>query len=100
MRRASGHGARRVGMTITADLSWGDTIVRLGAAALFGAAIGFEREIDGHDAGTRTHLLLAMGAAMFGVISVGGFDHFLAARNDTNITLDPSRVASYVAAGI
>ena len=85
---------------VVAGLGWWDTILRAGAAALFGAVIGFEREVDGHEAGVRTHLLLALGSALFGLISVGAFDHFLTDRNSTDIAFDPSRIASYVAAGI
>ena len=74
--------------------------VRLGAAAGFGAVIGLERELDGHDAGLRTHLLLALGSALFGAMSVGAFGEFITSRNATNVTFDPSRVASYVVAGV
>jgi putative Mg2+ transporter-C (MgtC) family protein len=87
-------------MSVVADITVLDTVARLGAAASFGAVVGFEREVDGHDAGVRTHLLLSVGAAMFGLVSVGGFDHFMTGRNATNITIDPTRIASYVAAGV
>ena len=87
-------------MSVAAHLGAADCALRLGAAAAFGAVVGFEREVDGHDAGVRTHLLLAVGSAMFGLISVGGFDHFLTTRNASNVTVDPTRVASYVAAGV
>ena len=39
--------------------------LRLLIAALLGLAIGFEREIHGHPAGLRTHMLVAMGSALF-----------------------------------
>jgi putative Mg2+ transporter-C (MgtC) family protein len=73
---------------------------RLGVALGVGFIVGLEREIEGKDAGVRTHMLLALGAAVFGVVSVGGFSDFIAPRNDTNINIDVTRVASYVAAGI
>jgi putative Mg2+ transporter-C (MgtC) family protein len=82
------------------NLEWGTVLLRLVAAAGFGLAIGFEREVDGHEAGARTHALLALGAGLFGAISVGAFGDYVAPRNATNITIDVSRVASYVAAGI
>lgn len=82
------------------DLTLGTTALRLGAAALFGAVIGFEREVDGHDAGLRTHVLLSLGAALFGALSVGAFGEFVLPRNSTDLSLDPSRIASYVAAGV
>ena len=87
-------------MANPAELSVATVALRLGAGALFGAAIGVEREFDGHDAGLRTHVLLALGSALFGTLSVGAFGAFVAHRNDTNITIDPTRIASYVIAGV
>ena len=42
------------------------------AAALLGAAIGYEREFRGKGAGVRTHMLVAMGACLFMMISKYG----------------------------
>lgn len=39
--------------------------VRLLVAALLGAVLGFERELKGKAAGVRTHMLVALGAALF-----------------------------------
>lgn len=39
--------------------------IRLLAAALFGAVIGIQREQAGKAAGVRTHMLVAMGSALF-----------------------------------
>ena len=82
------------------NLTAGTTALRLGGAALFGAVIGFEREVDGHDAGLRTHVLLALGSALFGTLSVGAFGQFVLPRNSTDLSIDPTRIASYVAAGV
>jgi len=82
------------------DLSLGQVVLRLAVATVLGAVIGFEREFHGHEAGSRTHGLLALGAALFGVISVGAFAGFLTVRADSNVQTDPSRIASYVVAGI
>src|SRR5687768_431905 len=46
-------------------------IVRLLAAALLGAAIGFQREQAGKPAGLRTHILVCLGTAVF-VLSCSG----------------------------
>ena len=57
--------------------------LRLLGAALLGAAIGYERELRGKGAGVRTHLLVALGSALFMIISQYGFsdaDKFDAAR--------------------
>lgn len=40
-------------------------VVRLGLAAILGGILGFEREQKGKAAGVRTHMLVAMGAALF-----------------------------------
>lgn len=69
-------------------------------ATLLGGILGVERELDGQDAGLRTHLLLSLGAALFGLISVGAFSDFVAAPDASNVRIDVTRVASYVAAGI
>ncbi|HSM64787.1 MAG TPA: MgtC/SapB family protein [Ilumatobacteraceae bacterium] len=76
-----------------------EVVGRLLLAALLGGIIGIERELDGQDAGFRTHLLLALGAALFGAISVGAFTEFVDGST-TNVQVDVTRVASYVAAGI
>lgn len=76
-----------------------EVVGRLLLAALLGGILGIERELDGQDAGFRTHLLLALGAALFGAISVGAFSEFVDG-SATNVQVDVTRVASYVAAGI
>ena len=77
-----------------------EVVGRLVLAAVLGGVIGAERELDGQDAGLRTHFLLAVGAALFGAISVGAFTDFSENPALTNVRYDPTRVASYVAAGI
>ena len=48
-------------------------VLRLGLAALFGALLGFEREHHGKAAGVRTHMLVAVGSALFVLApSLGG----------------------------
>ena len=44
------------------------TIVRLLSAAIVGAIIGIQREHAGKPAGLRTHMLVALGAALFVVV--------------------------------
>lgn len=83
-----------------AELGWLEMVARLGLAALLGGALGLEREYDGQDAGFRTHLLVVLGSALFAVVSVGGFDLFVAPRSDSNVVVDITRVAAYVAPGI
>jgi putative Mg2+ transporter-C (MgtC) family protein len=85
---------------IDASLDWWETALRLLGAAGLGGLLGLEREIDGQDAGFRTHMLLSLGAGLFGVVSVGAFDQFTTERAATNVAVDVTRIASYVAAGV
>jgi putative Mg2+ transporter-C (MgtC) family protein len=47
--------------------------LRLLLAAVLGGIIGFQRELYGKPAGARTLALIAVGAGMFGVLSLTGF---------------------------
>jgi putative Mg2+ transporter-C (MgtC) family protein len=69
--------------------------LRLAIAALLGAVIGLEREPAGRGAGIRTHAIVSLGAAVFTLAGAYGFSD---AR--TGDTVDPSRVAAQVAAGV
>jgi len=71
----------------------------LGALAL-GGLIGFEREMSNQPAGLRTHIAVALGAALFGIISVHGFDAYVQARADSNYQVDVTRVASQVVVAV
>lgn len=77
-----------------------EAVWRVLAAAGLGAAIGFEREVDDQPAGLRTHLTVALGAALFGVISTLGFSEFVTGQRDVNVQFDVTRVASQVVVGI
>ena len=74
-------------------------VVRLLAAAALGAAVGYDREATDQPAGLRTHVALAVGAALFGIVSTVGYDEY---TNEvgTTLSVDPTRVASNVATGI
>src|SRR3989344_4414604 len=63
---------------------------KLALAAFLGALIGFERWFRAKPAGIRTHALVALGSALFTVLSVTGFGGFA----------DPSRIASQVVVGV
>lgn len=77
-----------------------EAVGRILLAAGLGLVIGFERERDGHPAGTRTFAAVALGAALFGLVSTTGFDQFEAPRASTNVQIDVTRVASQVVVGI
>jgi len=63
-------------------------------ATFLGAIIGIEREVKGKAAGFRTYALVALGACLFTVISIYGFNPALSQG------FDPSRIASQVVVGI
>jgi putative Mg2+ transporter-C (MgtC) family protein len=77
-----------------------DALVRLVVAGVLGAAVGAEREAGDQPAGLRTHIAVAVGAALFGVVSTIGFAEFDVTRASSNINVDVTRVASNVAVGI
>ena len=65
--------------------------IRLFVALLLGGLIGVERDYRSKDAGIRTHFLVALGSALFCVVSQFGFGVDLK---------DSSRVAAQVVSGI
>jgi putative Mg2+ transporter-C (MgtC) family protein len=78
----------------------GDVVVRLLAAAVLGGLVGIEREASDQPAGLRTHIAVALGASLFGVISTLGFLEFDQPRARSTIQADVTRVASNVVVGI
>lgn len=72
-------------------------LIRLLVATALGALIGFEREYRAKEAGVRTHLLVALGASLFMILSIYGFDFML---DRDHVSFDPSRIASQVVTGI
>jgi putative Mg2+ transporter-C (MgtC) family protein len=83
------------------DITWGGVLLRLAVASALGAAIGLEREWHEQEAGLRTHLLVAMGSALFTIVSAFGFHEFLTLTGTRRVTqLDPSRIAAQVVTGI
>ena len=70
-------------------IDW-DLIFRLLLAGLMGGFIGFEREFRAKEAGIRTHFIVALGAALFMIISQFAFTG----------RFDASRVAAQVVSGI
>ena len=50
--------------------TWTELLLRLGLASGLGLLLGFDREVQGHDAGIRTHALVALSSAMIMVSSL------------------------------
>ena len=78
------------------DMTW-EFILRIFVAALLGGAIGLEREYRAKEAGLRTHFLVALGSAVFMIVSAYGFDGVM---NTPEHRWDISRVAAQVVSGI
>jgi putative Mg2+ transporter-C (MgtC) family protein len=72
-------------------------IFRIFVAALLGGLIGLEREYRDKAAGFRTHFLVALGSALFMIISAYGFEGTLVTESHR---LDVSRIAAQVVTGI
>jgi putative Mg2+ transporter-C (MgtC) family protein len=81
-------------------ISWQETLVRLALAALLGGLIGVEREFREHEAGLRTHTLVAVGAGLFTVVSAFGFHDVLSHQTTVVARLDPSRISAQIVSGI
>jgi putative Mg2+ transporter-C (MgtC) family protein len=81
------------------ELSWLDLLVRLAVAGILGGAIGAERELREHDAGLRTHTLVAVGAALFTIVSAYAWTDF-SFSSQNGVTYDPTRIAAQIVTGI
>ena len=81
------------------DLSLGEVLLRVVLAGLLGGAIGAEREIREREAGLRTHMLVAVGAALFTLVSAYGWGDFHFSQK-SGVTYDPTRIAAQIVTGI
>lgn len=75
----------------------GEHFIRLIFACFCGAAIGLERSIRRKDAGIKTHIILAMGAALFMMVSQFGFGDL---ELSPEYRADASRIASNIVTGV
>ena len=73
-------------------------LLRILCAALLGGLIGLEREYRAKEAGFRTHFLVALGSALFMIVSAYGFSDVQ--MEGMTSRWDVSRVAAQVVSGI
>ncbi len=73
-------------------------ILRIFVASLLGGIIGLEREYRAKEAGFRTHFLVALGSAVFMIVSAYGFGEVT--MDGMTSRWDVSRVAAQVVSGI
>jgi putative Mg2+ transporter-C (MgtC) family protein len=71
------------------DFHW-PLFVRIALAVALGTLVGYEREHEGKPAGMRTHGMVALGAALFTVVSIYGFGG----------AGDPARIAAQIVTGV
>ena len=74
-----------------------ELILRIMLAALLGGMIGLEREYRSKEADFRTHFLVALGSALFMIVSASGFSEV--AMTEAH-RWDVSRIAAQVVSGI
>ena len=75
----------------------GELFARLAFAGFCGAIIGLERSIRRKDAGIKTHIILALGAALFMIVSQYGFINLALSPE---YSADASRIASNIVTGV
>lgn len=82
---------------------WEEIALRLGAATVIGLAFGLDREMRGHEAGLRTHALVALSSAMIVVSALLLFEE----HRGENAQPDPLRAieglaqaVGFIAAGL
>jgi putative Mg2+ transporter-C (MgtC) family protein len=80
-------------------LDWKEALLRLALAAALGGLVGVERELREREAGLRTHMLVALGSALFTIVSAYGFHDFLASGQSV-VRADPTRIAAQIVTGI
>lgn len=75
-----------------------DYSLRLLSAAIMGGVIGFDREKRDRPAGLRTHMMTAMAAAIFTILTLELHESFI--ENGAHGTADPIRIVEAVTAGV
>jgi putative Mg2+ transporter-C (MgtC) family protein len=72
--------------------------LRLAIAGVFGAIIGFDRELKNKPAGLRTHTLVSLAAALFTLVTFELYAE-LGMKDDTS-SADPIRIIESVTSGV
>lgn len=74
-----------------------ELLCRIIIAGICGGIIGYERKNRNKEAGIRTHMIVALGAALIMIVSKYGFEDILGKQG---IALDPSRIAAQIVTGV
>jgi len=78
------------------SLPWTEALLRLTAAMVLSAALGWNREKARKPAGIRTHLLVGIGSALIMIISIELYQKYAG----SSLRGDPGRIAAQVVSGI
>jgi putative Mg2+ transporter-C (MgtC) family protein len=81
------------------ELETWDALLRLVVAAGLGGAVGLERELRDHEAGFRTHLLVALGACVFTLVSAYAWTDWTFSTA-SGVVFDPTRIAAQIVTGV
>ncbi len=82
----------------SADIAPGEALFRLVVALVLSGFVGFERELKGHAAGLRTHMLVGLAAAL---LTIMAFEMFAWVRSlEERPTADPLRLLEAITAGV
>ncbi|MBX9454541.1 MAG: MgtC/SapB family protein [Rhizobium sp.] len=82
----------------TSHIGYPVIFARFVGAILLGGIIGFEREAKNRPAGLKTHIMVALAAAVFAIISIESINS--PALASENFRSDPLRVIEAVTAGV
>lgn len=75
-----------------------EIILRLLLGALFGGAVGYERQVHGRPAGLRTHLITCVSSVLLMITSE--YYHHLSLMNPDYVRVDPARIAAGAMTGV
>jgi putative Mg2+ transporter-C (MgtC) family protein len=76
------------------DNDWLHAGIRLLLAAVLGGVIGLERQMRNKSAGVRTHMMVALGSALFAIVSIE------LPRREGAVDADPARIAAQIVTGV
>ncbi len=81
-------------------LTHAQLILRIAVATGLGGIIGYERDLHSRHAGLRTHIIVAMAAATFMVVSAHFMFHQGYLDSTKHLDIDTSRIAASVVSGV
>jgi putative Mg2+ transporter-C (MgtC) family protein len=76
-----------------------DMAARLSIALVFGAIVGWERELQARPAGLRTHILVALGAAGFTIVALLMINEYMITPEEP-IAIDPAKIIAGIVGGV